>query len=75
MLPCHSCESREKVDALVAKALAAGGSTHAAPKDYGFMYQHSITDPDGHHGVSEALYLHDPDANGVELDWDRPVEE
>jgi len=24
------------------------------------------------HGVSEALYLDDPDANGVELYWDRP---
>jgi catechol 2,3-dioxygenase len=24
------------------------------------------------HGVSEALYLHDPDANGIELYWDRP---
>ncbi len=24
------------------------------------------------HGVSEALYLHDPDLNGVELYWDRP---
>ena len=24
------------------------------------------------HGVSEALYLHDPDQNGVELAWDRP---
>lgn len=24
------------------------------------------------HGVSEALYLHDPDHNGVELYWDRP---
>jgi catechol 2,3-dioxygenase len=24
------------------------------------------------HGVSEALYLHDPDRNGVELYWDRP---
>jgi catechol 2,3-dioxygenase len=24
------------------------------------------------HGVSEALYLRDPDANGVELYWDRP---
>jgi catechol 2,3-dioxygenase len=24
------------------------------------------------HGVSEALYLHDPDHNGVELTWDRP---
>lgn len=26
------------------------------------------------HGVSEALYLRDPDQNGVELYWDRPVE-
>ena len=24
------------------------------------------------HGVSEALYLDDPDGNGVELYWDRP---
>src|SRR5262245_25433018 len=24
------------------------------------------------HGVSEALYLHDPDGNGLELYWDRP---
>jgi len=27
------------------------------------------------HGVSEALYLSDPDGNGVELYWDRPREE
>jgi len=26
------------------------------------------------HGVSEALYLNDPDQNGVELYWDRPQE-
>ena len=26
------------------------------------------------HGVSEALYLRDPDENGVELYWDRPKE-
>jgi catechol 2,3-dioxygenase len=26
------------------------------------------------HGVSEALYLDDPDGNGVELYWDRPQE-
>ena len=24
------------------------------------------------HGVSEAIYLDDPDGNGVELYWDRP---
>ena len=27
------------------------------------------------HGVSEALYLRDPDENGVELYWDRPRDE
>jgi catechol 2,3-dioxygenase len=26
------------------------------------------------HGVSQALYLDDPDGNGVELYWDRPSE-
>ncbi len=27
------------------------------------------------HGVSEALYLNDPDGNGVELYWDKPKEQ
>ena len=27
------------------------------------------------HGVSEALYLSDPDRNGIELYWDRPEEQ
>ncbi len=27
------------------------------------------------HGVSEAIYLNDPDENGVELYWDKPKEE
>ena len=27
------------------------------------------------HGVSEAIYLNDPDQNGVELYWDRPKEQ
>ena len=27
------------------------------------------------HGVSEAIYLRDPDENGVELYWDRPREQ
>jgi catechol 2,3-dioxygenase len=27
------------------------------------------------HGVSEAIYLRDPDKNGVELYWDRPKEQ
>ncbi len=27
------------------------------------------------HGVSEAIYLNDPDHNGVELYWDRPADQ
>ena len=43
-----SCESRTEVDELVAKAVAAGGTTPNAPQDHGFMYQHGFADPDGH---------------------------
>ena len=43
-----NCTSREQVDDLVRKAVSVGGSTYAEPKDYGFMYQHSFQDPDGH---------------------------
>ena len=43
-----SCESRDEVDGLVAKAVAAGGSTYDEPEDFGFMYTHSFVDPDGH---------------------------
>lgn len=43
-----SCESREEVDDLVVKAVAAGGSTYDKPEDFGFMYTHSFVDPDGH---------------------------
>lgn len=42
------CHSREEVDALVAKALAAGGTTYDKPEDFGFMYTHSFVDLDGH---------------------------
>ena len=34
-----------------------------------------ILDGAADHGVSEALYLRDPDDNGVELYWDRPKDE
>lgn len=43
-----SCDTRERVDELVAKALAAGGSTYDQPEDLGFMYSHSFVDLDGH---------------------------
>lgn len=37
-------------------------------------YQVSLTGASDH-GVSEALYLNDPDMNGLELYWDRPRED
>lgn len=43
-----SCDTRERVDELVAKALAAGGTTCDQPEDLGFMYSHSFLDLDGH---------------------------
>lgn len=43
-----SCDSRARVDELVAKALAAGGTTYDQPEDLGFMYSHSFVDLDGH---------------------------
>lgn len=41
-------DSREAVDALVEKALAAGAKEPRAARDYGFMYQRSYDDLDGH---------------------------
>ena len=43
-----SCDTRERVDELVAMALAAGGTTYDEPEDLGFMYSHSFVDLDGH---------------------------
>ncbi|NCT84272.1 MAG: glyoxalase/bleomycin resistance/extradiol dioxygenase family protein [Comamonadaceae bacterium] len=48
VLVCLSCESREEVDGLVARARAAGGSVPRAPQDHGFMYAHGFEDLDGH---------------------------
>lgn len=43
-----SADSREKVDELADKALAAGGKKSLDPQDHGFMYQRSFQDLDGH---------------------------
>ncbi len=56
-LNCLSCESREEVDTLVAKALAAGGKAPRAPQDHGFMYAHGFEDLDGH--IWELAYMSD----------------
>lgn len=54
-----SCERRADVDALVEKALAAGGARAMPAVDHGFMYAWSFYDPDGHHW--EVLWM-DPRA-------------
>lgn len=45
---CLSCESREELDSLIAKAVAAGGRTPHPPEDHGFMYDQGFEDLDGH---------------------------
>lgn len=45
---CLSCESREEVDSVIAKAVAAGGRTPHPPEDHGFMYDQGFEDIDGH---------------------------
>lgn len=48
VLICLSAESREKVDDLVEKAVAAGGTASDRTQDHGFMYGRSFDDLDGH---------------------------
>ncbi|MDH6219278.1 VOC family protein [Streptomyces pseudovenezuelae] len=48
VLLCLSAESREKVDELVNKAAAAGGTANDDVQDQGFMYGRSFDDLDGH---------------------------
>jgi hypothetical protein len=55
VLVCLSAESRAAVDDMVRKAVAAGGSTHKEPQDYGFMYGHGFQDLDGH--IWELVYM------------------
>ena len=50
-----SADNREGVDQMVNAAIAAGGTEADAPKDYGFMYQRSFFDLDGHHW--EVFYM------------------
>jgi catechol 2,3-dioxygenase len=51
--------TRRALAAAVERVLAGGGSIGGASD----------------HGVSEAVYLRDPDRNGIELYWDRPEED
>jgi predicted lactoylglutathione lyase len=56
-----SAESREQVDAIHEKALAAG-ATHAGAQDHGFMYSKSFDDLDGHHW--DFVWMHPEAAAG-----------
>jgi predicted lactoylglutathione lyase len=48
VIVCLSAESRADVDAMVGKAVTAGGTAPNQSKDHGFMYQHGFQDLDGH---------------------------
>jgi predicted lactoylglutathione lyase len=52
-----AADSRADVDALMDKALAAGATETGSPRDYGFMYQRSFADPDGH--TFEIFYMNE----------------
>jgi predicted lactoylglutathione lyase len=55
VIVCLSADSRAKVDEMIGKAVAAGGTTPNESKDYGFMYQHGFQDLDGH--LWELIYM------------------
>ncbi len=59
VLVCLSADSRDAVNDLVDKAIAAGGKQFRNPEDHGFMYGRSFEDPDGH--VWEVMWM-DPAA-------------
>lgn len=55
VLVCLSCDSRDGVNDLVSKAVAAGGTTYNEPQDHGFMYGHGFQDLDGH--IWELIFM------------------
>jgi hypothetical protein len=72
VLNALSADSREAVDALADKAVAAGASTWLPPQDHGFMYGRSFQDPDGH--VWEVLWM-DPAAVAGSADADADADQ
>ena len=45
---CLSCDSRDEVDSLIARAAAGGARIPHPPEDHGFMYDQGFEDLDGH---------------------------
>ena len=66
VIVCLNCGSRAEVDALVAKALAAGGTVPRPPVDHGFMYGHGFEDLDGH--IWELMHMDTSAAANVTQD-------
>jgi len=48
MFVCLTSESKEKVDEMISKAVAAGATAYNEPQDHGFMYGHGFQGLDGH---------------------------
>lgn len=59
VLTALSFESKDKVNEMADKALAAGGTPARDPEDHGFMYARAIEDLDGH--IWEFFWM-DPEA-------------
>ena len=55
VLVCLTAESRDHVNDMVRKAVAAGGATYNEPQDHGFMYGHGFQDLDSH--IWELVYM------------------
>ncbi len=62
VLTCLAYDNRSKVDELVNKAIAAGGTEARAPLDHGFMFTRSFNDLDGH--IWEIFWMDPAAANG-----------
>lgn len=66
VLICVSEDSRDGVDRITERALAAGGREPREAQDYDFMYGRSFEDPDGH--IWEPMWM------DVEAGMAQPVE-
>ncbi len=67
VLVCLTSESREKLNEMVCKAVAAGGTTYNKPQDHGFMYAHGFQDLDNH--IWELIYMEPSALTQDGKDW------
>lgn len=65
VLLATNADDRAHVDSLMQIALARGGTEAGAARDYGFMYQRSFADPDGH--VFEVVYMNLAEFPGADV--------